>query len=258
MLAKREAAGDAAGFDRLRAEREVLEIEADRATAATDRARAQAALAGFFAEADGRVAPRRRGAATARAAVPLPLVDALLEQAESARGELLALRQELEAARLRRRGRRPPADSRAGDRRRHQVVQRRRGDVGSVLTVHATIPLFDRAHPERALAAARAAQAEARLKRSGSRCVRQIAALARRGHRTPRRPPTLSRAAPWRAPTRSSASRRSATTRASAASWNCSTRTGSAPSARVRQAALDAAVRQAEIELEFVSGWEIP
>ena len=31
-----------------------------------------------------------------------------------------------------------------------------------------------------------------------------------------------------------------------------------APSARMRQAALDAAVRQAEIELEFVSGWEIP
>ena len=28
--------------------------------------------------------------------------------------------------------------------------------------------------------------------------------------------------------------------------------------ARIRQAALDAAVRQAEIELEFVSGWEIP
>jgi outer membrane protein TolC len=29
-------------------------------------------------------------------------------------------------------------------------------------------------------------------------------------------------------------------------------------SARVRQAELDAAVREAEIELEFVSGWEIP
>jgi hypothetical protein len=28
--------------------------------------------------------------------------------------------------------------------------------------------------------------------------------------------------------------------------------------ARIRQASLDAAVRQAEIELEFVSGWEIP
>ena len=32
-------------------------------------------------------------------------------------------------------------------------------------------------------------------------------------------------------------------------------RTGA--SARIRQAALDAAARQAEIELEFVSGWEI-
>ena len=31
-----------------------------------------------------------------------------------------------------------------------------------------------------------------------------------------------------------------------------------ASSARVRQAMLDAAVREAEIELEFVSGWEIP
>jgi cobalt-zinc-cadmium efflux system outer membrane protein len=33
-------------------------------------------------------------------------------------------------------------------------------------------------------------------------------------------------------------------------------RTGA--SARVRQATLDAAAREAEIELEFVSGWEIP
>jgi cobalt-zinc-cadmium efflux system outer membrane protein len=29
-------------------------------------------------------------------------------------------------------------------------------------------------------------------------------------------------------------------------------------SARVRQAGMDAAAREAEIELEFVSGWEIP
>ena len=33
-------------------------------------------------------------------------------------------------------------------------------------------------------------------------------------------------------------------------------RTGS--SARMRQAALDLAARQAELELEFVSGWEMP
>src|SRR5438034_7223894 len=48
VLAKREAAGDAAGFDHLRAEREVLDIDADRASAATDRARAQATVTSFF------------------------------------------------------------------------------------------------------------------------------------------------------------------------------------------------------------------
>jgi len=50
VLARREAAGDAAGFDRLRAEREVLELDADRAAAGIDRARAQGAVAAFFAD----------------------------------------------------------------------------------------------------------------------------------------------------------------------------------------------------------------
>src|SRR5437879_1640943 len=36
------------------------------------------------------------------------------------------------------------------------------GDLGSVVTVHASVPLFDRGRPERALAMARASQAEAR------------------------------------------------------------------------------------------------
>src|SRR6266849_5971565 len=51
VLAKREAAGDAAGFDRLRAEREVLDLDADRAAASTERARAQTTIASFFADA---------------------------------------------------------------------------------------------------------------------------------------------------------------------------------------------------------------
>ena len=49
VLARRESAGEAAGFDRLRSEREVLDWEADRVAAAGDRVRAQAALAAFFA-----------------------------------------------------------------------------------------------------------------------------------------------------------------------------------------------------------------
>src|SRR5207244_7561419 len=98
VLAKREAAGDAAGFDRLRAEREVVDFEADRATAATDRARAQAAIAGFFAdpvETARIVAVDRTTSPTA-----LPALDALIERALSVRGELLALRNELDAAHL--------------------------------------------------------------------------------------------------------------------------------------------------------------
>ena len=49
VLGRREAAGESAGYDRLRAEREVIEIEADLTAARADRARAQAALAAFFA-----------------------------------------------------------------------------------------------------------------------------------------------------------------------------------------------------------------
>ena len=50
VLAKREGEGDAAGFDRLRAEREVLDVETDLVVATTERARAQATLASFFAD----------------------------------------------------------------------------------------------------------------------------------------------------------------------------------------------------------------
>jgi outer membrane protein TolC len=44
VLSRREAAGDAAGYDRLRAEREVMDLEAERALARADRVRAQATL----------------------------------------------------------------------------------------------------------------------------------------------------------------------------------------------------------------------
>ena len=47
-LARREAAGDAAGFDRLRAEREVLDTEAELTIVVAERARAQAILASYM------------------------------------------------------------------------------------------------------------------------------------------------------------------------------------------------------------------
>ena len=96
VLAKREAAGDAAGFDRLRAEREVLDIEADHALAASERARAQATVASSFADT---IDPSRV-VAVPRQPTPasIPTVDALVERAEAARGDLLALRKEVDAA----------------------------------------------------------------------------------------------------------------------------------------------------------------
>jgi len=255
VLAKREAAGDAAGFDRLRAEREVFDVDADRAVAASERARAQATLASFFdAPAD---ATRIVAIAAVASNASPPPVEALVEQAESIRGELLALRKEIEAARF---------SERAADRRRipdPEIVAGTKsstvggGDVGSVLTIHAAIPLFDRARPDRALARARAAQAQARIEAFRAVLRADIAAV---------RAAVLER--------RETAERyRSAAVagagqieRIAQVSYDAGERGilelldayRTAASARIRQAALDAAARQAEIELEFLSGWESP
>ena len=132
VLARREAAGDAAGFDRLRAEREVFDVDADRAVAASERARAQAILASFFEAPTGAMQIVAVGPATSKAQIPP--VEALVEQAESIRGELAALRKEIEAARF---------SERAADRRRipdPEIVAGTKsstvggGDVGSVVT----------------------------------------------------------------------------------------------------------------------------
>ena len=254
VLARREAAGDVAGFDRLRAEREVLDVDADRALAATDRARAQAVLASFFADVPD---PARIAAVPQPpTAAEVPTLEALVERAESMRGELLAFRREAEAAGF---------ALRAADRRRipePEIVAGTKsstfggGDIGSVVTVHASIPVFDRGRPERALAAARAAQADARATAFRLVVRGQIGAL---------RAAVLERrqlAQRYRAQAVSSAEQ---IERIAQVSYDAGERSilelldayRTGLSARVRQATLDAAVHQAEIELEFASGWEI-
>lgn len=255
ILGRREAAGDAPGFDRLRAEREVLDTEADLVIAATDRARAQANLASFFAAS---IDPLTLVAADAPIARPnLPPFDALVERAETARGELAAFGHELEAARF---------SLRAAERRRipePEIIAGTKssslggGTVGSVISVQGSIPLFDRARPERALAQALAAQAEVRAAAFRITIQSQIAALRavaleRRGAADRYRATAVSGAGEIE--------------RIAQVSYEAGERgilelldayrIGTA--ARVRQATLDAAARQAEIELEFVSGWEIP
>ena len=94
-LDRRVAAGDAAGFDRLRAEREVLEVDADLRTAAAERARAQGALGALIGAT---TAETFRVADLPATAASLPSVAALVVQARRARGDFQALAQDREAA----------------------------------------------------------------------------------------------------------------------------------------------------------------
>ena len=252
-LARREAAGDAAGFDRLRAEREVLDTEADLTIAAADRARAQAMLASYMSGVQDSSQIVAMAGSPSTAAVPS--LDALLTQAESTRGELRAFRQDTEAARFAlraaERSRVPEPEIVAGTKSSSVGG----GDVGSVLTVHASIPLFDRARPERALAEARATQAEARAASfvtvlHGEVTALRAAVLDRRDVATRYRAQALESAAQIE--------------RIAQVSYDAGERTilelldafRLGASARTRQATLDLAVRQAEIELGFATGWE--
>ena len=255
VLAKREAAGDAAGFDRLRAEREVLELDIDRATTATDRARAQAILRGFLTSAPAGSMIVAVAAGPARG--PLPSVDELMARAEQSRGEMAALRHEIDAASFAERA----ADKRVipepeviGGTKSSNVGS---GDVGSVVTVHVAIPLFDRGRPERAAARARRSLAEAQLEALRVALRSQIAAwhdvvVERRSTADRYRTTAVQAAADLE--------------RIAQVSYDAGERGilelldayRSAATARIRQSALDLAVRQAELELEFVSGWEVP
>lgn len=254
VLARREAAGDAAGFDRLRAEREVIDIEADVALAAADRLRAQGVLAGFFGE---RVDPASLVAAPEpRTNAPLPAVEVLAERAESARGELIAFQKEVEAANwfgLAADRRRIPEPQVGGGTKSTSGLA---GGLGSVVTFQATIPVFDRGRPEKAMAVARAQQAEARAGALRVTLRADIESL---------RPIVIDRRAAAERYRIAVASTADQIERIAQVSYEAGERgilelldayrTGAA--ARIRQSMLDLAVRQAEIELEFLTGSEI-
>jgi cobalt-zinc-cadmium efflux system outer membrane protein len=253
VLGKREAAGDAAGFDRLRAEREVLEVDVDRAGAAADRARAQAMLGGFLVAAASPITAVNGNPAR----VVVPSVDELMARAEQARGEISALRREIDAATFAERaaGRRaiPEPEVVAGTKSSNAGS----GDVGSLVAVHVAIPLFDRGRPEQAVARARRSQAEVQLDALRVTLRSEIAAW--RGVVIDRR----EAADRYRAVAVKMALELE---RIAQVSYDAGERGilelldafRSSASARARQSSLDLAVRQAELELEFVSGWEIP
>lgn len=255
ILARREAAGEAAGYDRLRAEREVIELDAEVAASRADRARAQGELQGFFGTAD---APTSLVAVVPEPAPrpALPGAEAMVSHAESVLPELAALKQEITsadfAARAAARSPIPEPDLVAGTKSSNVAG----GDVGSVLSVHVSVPLFDRAWPERAQAEARRALATARLVAFQHSLRAQVVAL---------RVTVLERqqaADAYRASTSTSVTQLE---RIAQVSYDAGERGilelldayRSSATARVRQALLDWAARSAEIDLELVSGLEI-
>ncbi len=256
VLSRRETAGEAAGFDRLRAEREVIDVEADRAAAVIDRTRAQAVLVSFFAAPADLEEPIVAVPPEAPRPVLAPL-EALVARAETTRGQLVAWQRERDAAGF---------AERAAERRRipePEVVGGTKssnagfGDVGTILSVHVVVPLFDRAQPERAAAEARARQARFEAE-AFRRTVRGQIAAWRAAVVERREIADRYRAALSAGPDEIE--------RIAVVSYEAGEhgilelldahRTAS--SARVRQAELEAGVREAEIELEFVSGWEMP
>ena len=254
VLARRESAGDAAGYDRLRAEREVIEVEADLTTARVDRARAQGLLAGFFAPSTDPAALVVAVAPAPRAT--LPPVEEFVASAERTLPELAALKHEVEASEfaIRAAGRRPiPEPEIVAGTKSSNVGG---GDVGGVFSVHVAVPLFDRAKPEATLAQARRAQSEARLAAVQSSLRAEVAAL--RAIVVERRQAADS----YRASTATSANQLE---RIAEVSYDAGERGilelvdayRNSGASRLRLVALDAAARQAEIELELVSGWEI-
>jgi cobalt-zinc-cadmium efflux system outer membrane protein len=232
-----------------------MELEADWAAARADRARAQAELAGFFAASASTssvtaVVPQPSDRA------PLPGVEELVARAQASLPELASLKQEIESADF---------ATRAAERRpvpEPEIVAGTKssnlggGDVGSVFSIHLTVPLFDHAKPEQALAQARRVQAEARTAAFEASLRAQIVAL--RGIVLERR----QAADAYRASTAASAAQLE---RIALVSYDAGERGilelldayRSSSAARVRQAALDTATRHTEIELELVSGWEI-
>ena len=256
LVAQRERAGDAAGYDSLRAEREVIAVEESLSAARVARARAQADLGGFLAQPGDTTLLAAATPGPVANPVPVPGLDELLLRARSVRGEVAASEKEIESARLGERaaGRRlvPEPELVAGT----KWSTFGGGDVGGVVAVHVPLPVFNAAKPEQARARARLAQAEASAAAFDVSLRAQVAGV--RAALLEHRAAADRHRAFWS--TRADQLERIAQVSYDAGEQGIldlldAYRSGAA--GRVRQAELDAAVRRAEIELELVTGWEM-
>lgn len=175
LLRAREEAGEGSSYDRMRGARALLDFEADRAAAATARARAQGQLAGFLGKG---VLPETLVAAdTLESAATLPPVTALIAQALSNRGDYRAT--ELSIAQF-------EAEHDAATRLRVPTPTVTGGwkhsdtSVGSgsgyLFSVDVTLPLFSNGQAAAALARASRTRAEAQVESWRARIEAEVRA----------------------------------------------------------------------------------
>ena len=153
VLRVREQEGEGSRFDRLRAEREVADIDTDLSTVAIDRLTAQARLAAFFAPGTDPAGLTAVGRLTDGGTVPD--LDSLVAQAVARRSDYRALTlSEAQWATERRaaeRLRRPGAAVTAGVKRAGPPTAR---ESGYVVTATVAVPLFNRGQAQVARAEA--------------------------------------------------------------------------------------------------------
>ena len=160
ILRTREEGGEGSTYDRMRGQRALIDLEAERSLAASDRSRAQGRLAGYLGP--GTTPERLVAADPLIATVPQTALATLLEQALANRGDYRA--SELSIARF--------EAERSAATRLHIPTPTltgglKRSDLGGTsssgyqVSVDLSVPLFSRGQAATALASAQMARAQA-------------------------------------------------------------------------------------------------
>ena len=177
VLRTREEQGEGSRFDRLRAEREGAEVDADLALARIDRRRAQARLAAFLAEGTDPDGLTAAGGLDDYAVPPIPAPAAA--QLPEGRQEYRALGLEAQRwgaeERAARRLRLPTAQVTGGMKRSRVLGPM---DTGFVLGASVSLPLFNRGQAQAARAAAARARLEAERRTLATRIAAEVHAAS--------------------------------------------------------------------------------
>jgi len=143
ILASREREGEGAGYDLLRAEQELAEVETVKLEAEAKLSVARSRFGAFFDP--GRNMASARLVGDLEPGTPLPAREEAIEQALSRRGDLLALRadfQRLELERRAARRRRFPEPTLMAGWKRTEILGR--NDTGFIASLSVPLPVFDR------------------------------------------------------------------------------------------------------------------